>query len=398
MAYKTPDYGFPIPDTPRRVISILGSTGSIGRQTLEVAKNLGIRVCALSANTNIRLLENQIREYKPSIAAVIDDDDARDLKERVRDLDVDIVPGPEGLIEAACADGAGIVVTAVAGTSGLLPTLAAIRLGRRIALANKETLVCAGELVMKSASEHGARIIPVDSEHSAVFQCLRNEKPESIKKLILTASGGPFRGMKREELAHVTPEMALRHPNWVMGKKVTVDSATMMNKGLEIIEAAHLFQVDPERINVVIHPESIIHSMVEFDDNSIKAQLSTPDMRLPIQYALTYPNRMESLASELDLTLLKSLTFLDPDREAFPCLDLAIKTASIRGTACAIMNAANEAAVELFLRGDLSFYGIFEAVSAALDNIAHIENPILEDILSADERAKLFVYERSRDN
>ena len=379
----------------QKAISILGSTGSIGRQTLESAKLLGIEIRALSANTNTGLLEAQIREFKPAIAAVYDETAARDLKDRVRDLTVKIIPGPEGLIETACADGAETVVTAVVGTSGLLPTLAAIRLGRRIALANKETLVCAGSLVMESAAGHSAEIIPVDSEHSAIFQCLHSEALHSVKKLILTASGGPFRGMKREELGTVTPEMALRHPNWVMGKKVTIDSATMMNKGLEIIEASHLFSIPAERIKVVIHPESIIHSMVEFADNSIKAQLSTPDMRLPIQYALSYPARFKSLAAGLDLTQLKSLTFFDPDTNAFPCLELAVDAAKKRGTAPAILNAANEAAVELFLRGSIGFYGIFEAVRGALENITCTADPSLEDIIAADFSARRYVNERT---
>lgn len=375
-------------------ISLLGSTGSIGRQTLEAVRELGVPVRALSANRNITLLEAQIREFKPYIVAVRDETAARDLACLVRDLPVRVASGEAGLIEAACADGVETVVTAVVGTAGLLPTLAAIRLGRRIALANKETLVCAGELVMKSASRHGAEIIPVDSEHSALFQCLRGEPAGSVKKLILTASGGPFLGMKRAELEHVTPEMALKHPNWNMGRKVTVDSATMMNKGLEIIEASHLFGVPPDLISVVIHPESIIHSMVEFTDNSIKAQLSVPDMRLPIQYALTYPARNPSLVPELNLAGISKLTFYGPDLEAFPCLGLAIATAGKRGTACTILNAANEASVALFLDGKLGFYGIYESICEALEEIRGVECPTLEDILAADESARSLIYER----
>ena len=375
-------------------ISLLGSTGSIGRQTLEVARALGVTVRALSANRDIESLEAQIREFQPAIAAVFDEAAARDIAARVRDMSVHIASGADGLVEAACVDGADTVVSAVVGTAGLLPTLAAIRLGRRLALANKETLVCAGELVMGAASEYGAEIVPVDSEHSALFQCLNGESPTSVRKLILTASGGPFRGMAREELARVTPEMALKHPNWSMGKKVTVDSATMMNKGLEIIEAAHLFSVPPERIRVVVHPESIIHSMVEFSDNSVKAQLSLPDMRLPIQYALTYPTRKLSLVPELDLARSPSLTFFEPDLEAFPCLELAITTAGKRGTACAILNAANEAAVELFLDGKLGFYGIYESICEALEQTINIERPTLEDIIAADASAKRLVFER----
>ena len=378
---------------PNSSIALLGSTGSIGRQTLEVAEHLGLRVCALSADKNTKLLETQIRKFRPAVAAVFDEAAARDLSVRVEDTGTRVASGMSGLIEAACVQGAETVVTAVVGTVGLLPTLEAIKLSRRIALANKETLVCAGGIVMNSAKKHGAEIIPVDSEHSALFQCMKAESPRCVKKLILTASGGPFRGMERSELTSVSPEMALRHPNWSMGKKITVDSATLMNKGLEVIEAVHLFGIPPETVEVVVHPESIIHSMVEFNDNSIIAQLSEPDMRLPIQYALTYPERSLSVARELDFTKLTALTFEEPDMEAFPCLRLALDTVRIRGSACAVLNGANEAAVELFLRGNLSFYGIYEAVSAALANIGTIDDPSLEDIISAGEEARIFVLE-----
>jgi len=376
-------------------VSILGSTGSIGRQALEVAELLGLRVLALSAKRNTALLEEQIRKFRPIIAAVYDTNAARDIRLRVRDLSVKIVQGSDGLVEAACVPGADTVVTAVVGTVGLLPTLAAIRLGRRIALANKETLVCAGDLVTAAAREHGAEIIPVDSEHSAVFQCLRNEERRAVKRLILTASGGPFRGMTRNTLQNVTPEMALKHPNWTMGNKVTVDSATLMNKGLEIIEAVHLFSVPPSMISVIVHPESIIHSMVEFTDNSLSAQLSIPDMRLPIQYALTYPGRAPSLAGELNFSGLSGLTFEEPDTEAFPCLNIAVRTAGIRGTACAVLSAANEAAVGLFLQGKLGFYGISDSVLAALEKTGNIENPSLDDIIAADKSAREFVYKNA---
>ena len=380
----------------QNAISLLGSTGSIGRQTLEVAELLGVTVCALSAGQNIKLLEEQTRRFRPAVAAVYDEDAARDFKARVRDLDVRVVSGGEGLIEAARADGAVAVVTAVVGTAGLLPTLAAIDLGRRIALANKETLVCAGELVMDRARSRGAEIIPVDSEHSAIFQCLegRGKSAGSIKKLILTASGGPFRGMDKETLRRATPEMALRHPNWNMGRKVSIDSATMMNKGLEVIEAAHLFSVSPSMIEVVVHPESIVHSMVEFADNSTIAQLSVPDMRLPIQYALTYPARAPSLAAALDIARQGRLTFEEPDYDAFPCLSLALQTARDGGLASAVLNAANETAVELFLTGKLSFYGIPESISAALGSIKNAENPSLDEIIEADKAARRFVKER----
>ena len=376
--------------------SLLGSTGSIGRQALEVAELLGLRVLALSANKNIELLEEQVRKFRPAVAAVYNETAARDFAARVRDTGVRVVSGMDGLVAAATVDGAGTVLTAVVGTVGLLPTLAAIKLGRRIALANKETLVCAGELVMNSARESGAEIIPVDSEHSAIFQCIRAETRSSVKKIILTASGGPFRGMSRSELENVTPQMALRHPNWSMGKKVTIDSATLMNKGLELIEAVHLFGVAPESVDIVVHPESIVHSMVEFTDNSIIAQLSLPDMRLPIQYALTYPKRIPSLAGELDITRMPTLTFEAPDLDAFPCLGAAIETAAIRGTACAVLNGANEAAVDMFLQRRLGFLGIYESVRAALDAIGNITNPSLEDIIAAGEAAKEFVHERLR--
>ena len=426
MTTVIPDSKFLTPDSSRGGISILGSTGSIGRQTLEVAALLGIPVVALSADKNIELLEEQVRRFRPAVAAVADERAARDFKARLRDMDVRVCPGAEGLVEAACADGAETVVTGVAGTAGLLPTLAAIGLGRRIALANKETLVCAGELVMRQAYKCGAEIIPVDSEHSALFQCLapylkdlaqnkkagrgnpsetrdafppadtglsvlRPEGRDRVKRLILTASGGPFRGKSREELAGVTQEMAMRHPVWSMGKKVTIDSATMMNKGLEVIEAVHLFGFPPEKIEVVVHPESIIHSMVEFIDCSIAAQMAQPDMRLPIQYALTYPERKPSVVRPLDFTELKALTFEAPDMQVFPCLRLAIDAAGIRGTACTVLNGANEAAVELFLSGKLGFYGISGSIGAALDNIGNIEDPSLDDIIEIDRAAKRFV-------
>ncbi|MCL2392542.1 MAG: 1-deoxy-D-xylulose-5-phosphate reductoisomerase [Oscillospiraceae bacterium] len=373
-------------------IALLGSTGSIGTQTLDVARRLGLRVCSLSANANIKKLEEQTREFRPAIVSVFSQEAARDFKVRVGDLDVQVVSGMDGLIEAACADDAHTVVTAVVGTIGLLPTLAAIALGKRIALANKETLVCAGEYVMNSAKEHGCEIIPVDSEHSALFQCLCGENPKDIKNLILTASGGPFRGMTHNALINATPEMALRHPNWSMGKKISIDSATLMNKGLEVIEAVHLFAINPDRIKVVIHPESIIHSMIEYTDNSVIAQMSEPDMRLPIQYAITYPQRCSSQISELDFSKYSSLTFESPDFETFPCLRLALQTAGISGTACAVLNGANEAAVDLFLQGKLGFYGIFESVQAALSHIGNVVNPSIDDIIEADRAAKDFVY------
>jgi len=352
----------------QKTLTILGSTGSIGRQTLEVAEHLGHRILALSAGKNIELLEEQTRKYKPALVAVFDEKAAGAFESRISDTGVQTVQGMDGLIEAAKNSGADTIVTAIAGEAGLQPTLAALETGRRVAIANKEPLVCAGETVMETARRYGAEIIPVDSEHSAIFQCLHEKgiNTSGVKKIILTASGGPFRGKTRDELSKVTPEMALRHPNWSMGQKVTIDSATLMNKGLEIIEAIHLFGVTPEQIEVVIHPESIIHSMVEFTDNTVIAQLSNPDMRLPIQYALTYPQRVPSLIKALDITELKQLTFDKPDYELFPCLRLAYEAAKQGGTACAILNKANEEAVNRFINNEIGFYGISDKIEEAL--------------------------------
>jgi 1-deoxy-D-xylulose-5-phosphate reductoisomerase len=315
------------------------------------------------------------------------------LKSHIRDTDTKVVSGINGLIDVATVKGATTTVTAVVGTIGLLPTIEAIKAGYTIALANKETLVCAGEPVIKLAHEYNAKIIPVDSEHSALLQCLNGESYKNIKKLILTASGGPFRGKTRDQLSGITPEMALRHPVWNMGKKISIDSSTLMNKGLEVIEAIHLFNIPVDSINVVIHPEGIVHSMVEFTDNSIKAQLSTPDMRQPIQYALTYPNRLSSLTKELNLTGMSALTFEEPDLDTFPCLSLAINSARKPGTACAVLNAANEAAVELFLDRKISYYGIYESVQNALECINNIDNPSIDDIITIDTQTKHFVKE-----
>ena len=366
----------------QKTLSILGSTGSIGRQTLEVAEHLGHRVLALSADKSIKLLEEQTRKYRPALVAVFDEKAAGEFESRISGTDTRVIRGMDGLIEAARESGADTVVTAIAGAAGLQPTLAALETGKRVAIANKEPLVCAGRLVMDTARKHGAEIIPVDSEHSAIFQCLHElrvttagstshdlscaENIKTIKKIILTASGGPFRGKTRDELSKVTPEMALRHPNWSMGQKVTIDSATLMNKGLEIIEAVHLFNITPEQIEVVIHPESIIHSMVEFTDNTIIALLSNPDMRLPIQYALTYPDRMPSQIKALDITELKQLTFEKPDYDSFPCLRLAYKAAKSGDTACAALNKANEEAVDKFLKNETGFYGISDKIEEAL--------------------------------
>ena len=307
-------------------------------------------MCALSAKSDIGLLEEQVRKYRPALAAVYDEKAARDLAVRLKDSPVKVVSGIYGLIEAATIARADTVVTAVVGTVGLVPTLAAIETGKRIALANKETLVCAGELVMQASKRFGAEILPVDSEHSAIFQCLEGSD-KAYERILLTASGGPFRGKTASQLEKVTLNEALSHPSWNMGRKITVDSATLMNKGLEFIEAMHLYSARPEQIEILVHPQSIVHSMVEFTDHSVIAQLSVPDMRLPIQYALTYPERQQSLTPPLDLTELGTLSFEKPDLETFKCLQIALDTAKIHGTACAVMNAANEAAVSLFFTG-----------------------------------------------
>lgn len=372
----------------KKKISLIGSTGSIGRQTLEVAELLGCAVVALSANKSTPLLEAQARKFKPAIVAVYDEGAARDMKARLRDTGTHVFSGMSGLIEAAAAENADTVVTAVVGTIGLKPTLAAIERGKRIALANKETLVCAGAHVMRLSKQYKADILPVDSEHSAIFQCLNDNGGNGFKKILLTASGGPFRGKTFGELEKMTPQEALYHPNWKMGRKITIDSATLMNKGLEFIEAMHLYAAAPDQISVLIHPQSIIHSMVEFHDNSVIAQLSVPDMRLPIQYALTYPVRQPSLTEALELTKIGSLTFEVPDLSVFRCLKLAIDTARIRGTSCAVMNAANEEAVGLFLEEKISFNEIYECVRSVMDRIENVENASVDDILAADGEAR----------
>lgn len=372
-----------------KTISLLGSTGSIGRQTLEVAAQLGLRVAALTANSSIELLERQTRQFLPRLVALYDPAAADAFRERVRDLDVAVASGMEGLLEAASLAEADTVVTAVVGMVGLRPTLAAIERGKRIALANKETLVCAGELVMDAADRYGGAIIPVDSEHSAIFQCLRGcQEPREIKRLLLTCSGGPFYGKKAEELEGMTREDALRHPNWNMGAKITVDCATLMNKGLEVIEAMGLYRLPLEQVDVVIHRQSIVHSMVEYRDGAVLAQLGTPDMRLPIRYAFTYPNRGENPAEPLDLLTCPPLTFAAPDREAFACFALAEDAARQGGTACAILNGANEAAVGLFLAGKIGFNDIARLVKKARESVPVVYHPGLADILKADADAR----------
>ncbi|MCL2343492.1 MAG: 1-deoxy-D-xylulose-5-phosphate reductoisomerase [Firmicutes bacterium] len=373
-------------------ISVLGSTGSVGRQTLEAAARLRVKILALAARSNISLLEEQARRFHPHLAAVYDETAAKTLRIALGDTDTRVVSGEGGLLEAACIAGADAVCAAVSGAVGLLPTLAAITLGRRICLANKETLVCAGALVTAAAREHGAEILPVDSEHSAIFQCLQGKSRDELRRILLTASGGPFLGRSREQCAAVTPEMAVRHPNWSMGAKISVDSATMMNKGLEFIEAMHLFGVAPEQIEVLIHPESVVHSMVEFVDGSVLAQCAVPDMALPIQYALTYPARLSSQTARLDFNAFAALHFSAPDLAAMPCLALAMELARRGGNLPCAMSAANEAAVALFLAGKIGYNAIYDRVAAACQRIEFTETPTLENILDTDERARELVY------
>ncbi|MDY2962117.1 MAG: 1-deoxy-D-xylulose-5-phosphate reductoisomerase [Oscillospiraceae bacterium] len=372
-------------------ISILGSTGSIGRQTVAVAEHLGLDVRALTTNRNIQLVEEQARRLHPAFVAVYDETAAKALRIALADTDIAVGSGERGLCEAAVISGAQTVVTAVSGAVGLRPTLEAIEKGRRIALANKETLVCAGEIVMQRARQFDAEIVPVDSEHSAIFQCLTGRNGE-LKKILLTGSGGPFRGWTREQTASVTPEQAVKHPNWSMGAKISVDSATMMNKGLEFIEAMHLFGVTPDDIQVLIHPESVVHSMVELVDGTVIAQLGVPNMELPIQYALTYPERTESLCGTLDFTqLTNGLHFYAPELERLPCLALAMRCARTGGTAPSVMNAANEVAVGLFLNHQIGYNEIYDSVAAAVETIPATAAPDLDTIRAADAAARDFV-------
>ena len=375
-------------------ISVLGSTGSVGTQALAVAETLGIRVKAISGNRNITLLEQQARKLKPEFVCVTDESSARQLRLALADTDIKVGSGMDALTDCAVSY-AECVVTAVSGSVGLLPTLAAIDAGRRIALANKETLVCGGELVMARAHEKGAEILPVDSEHSAIFQCLEAQgSSRSLRRLLLTGSGGPFRGKARSELEDVTPEQAVAHPNWSMGAKISVDSATMMNKGLEFIEAMHLFGVSPDEIKVLIHPQSIVHSMVEFIDGSVVAQLGVADMRLPIQHALCYPERRDGGIPAPDFAGLGELSFSEPDFDKVPCLALAMDCARRGGTAAAVMSAANEAAVALFLAKKLSFNGIYDIVAQAVEALSSDGTPSLSELQNADKSARSFVNER----
>lgn len=374
-----------------RKIAVLGSTGSIGTQTLEVVRNnRDIQVTALAAGKNAAALERQIREFHPRVACLWEEAAARELKERVRDLDVRVVWGMDGLVEAAAGTDAQMVVTAVVGMIGLRPTIAAMEAGKDIALANKETLVTAGHLIMPLAKEKGVRILPVDSEHSAIFQCLQGAGGNPIHKIHLTASGGPFRGRKREELQSVTVEDALKHPSWSMGRKITIDSSTMVNKGLEVMEARWLFGVDFDQIQVVIQPTSVIHSMIEFTDGAVIAQLGTPDMKLPIQYALYYPERRYLPGDRLDFGRLREIDFEEPDMETFQGLALAFAAGRKGGIMPTVFNAANEEAVALFLDRKIPYLAITDLISGAMERCRQAENPSLEEILEAEAWAREF--------
>ena len=377
----------------KNCISILGSTGSIGRQSLDIISRVeGVRVAALTAGTNVERIAQQCLQFHPELAVMATEEAALRLKELLSGTKTRVSWGEAGLVEAATIPSADWVITAVVGMVGLKPTLAAIRAGKRIGLANKETLVCAGELVMDEADKYGTEIIPVDSEHSAIFQCLMGTADRrEIKKLILTCSGGPFFGMTREQLKSVTKADALKHPNWKMGPKITIDCATLMNKGLEVIEAMRLYRLPLEQVDVVIHRQSVVHSLVEFVDGAILAQLGVPDMRLPIQLALTYPERAVCPVEPLDLTACGNLNFFKPDLEAFPCLKLAMECARTGGTACPVMNGANEEAVAMYLRDEIGFYDIYDLVSRAVERVPFVKNPDLEQILEADRIARAVV-------
>ena len=376
-------------------VSILGSTGSIGRQSLDIISRLdGVKVAALTAGTSVERMAEQCREFCPELAVMATEEAAAQLKEAISDLPTRVSFGEAGLIEAATIPSADCVITAVVGMVGLKPTLAAIRAGKRIGLANKETMVCAGELVMAEAKAHQVEIIPVDSEHSAIFQCLMGSRDHSeVKRLVLTGSGGPFFGMDKEQLKTVTKADALKHPNWKMGAKITIDCATLMNKGLEVIEAMRLYEMPVEQVDVVIHRQSIIHSMVEYVDGAVMAQMGAPDMRLPIQLALTYPDRVVCPVDGLDLLTCGPLTFSAPDLDCFPCLALAMECAKKGGTACPVMNGANEEAVAKFLRDEIGFYDIYRLVRHAVDTVPFIQNPTLDEILEADRLARICVRE-----
>lgn len=374
-------------------IVLLGSTGSIGRQTLDVCRMHNIKVRGLSANSSVELLEQQVREFAPEYVCVTDESRFADMKQRLSDTDIKVLSGIDGLCELAALP-CGRVVNSVVGMVGLKPTLAAAEVGNDIALANKETLVAGGHLVKSAIKQHGVRLYPVDSEHSAIFQCLLGADGNRPEKILLTASGGPFFGKKRDYLENVTVEQALKHPNWSMGAKITIDSATLMNKGLELIEAVRLFDVSPSQVEVVVHRQSIVHSAVEFSDGAVIAQLGSTDMRLPIQLALTYPQRLACPAKRISLFEIAQLTFERPDEETFVCLSLAKKAIAREGNAPCILNCANEAAVALFLAGKIRFLDIGEAVSNALENVPYIENPSLGEILDTEKAAEEYVISR----
>ena len=378
-------------------IGVLGSTGSIGTQTLEIVRNnKDLQVTALAAGTSVTLMEQQIREFLPQLAVMWTEEAARDLKERVADLPVKVLCGMEGLLTLAAMEDMDILVTAIVGMIGIRPTIAAISAGKTIALANKETLVTAGHIIMPLAAEKKVPILPVDSEHSAIFQSMNGENRKRVSKILLTASGGPFRGKKREDLADITVEDALKHPNWSMGRKITVDSSTLVNKGLEVIEAKWLFNVEPENIQVVVQPQSVIHSMVEYEDGGIMAQLGTPDMKLPIQYALFYPDRRPLPGKRLDFYEMKSITFEKPDTDTFLGLPLAYRAIHAGGSMPTVFNAANEKAVALFLDKKIRFLTIYDLIQGAMENHKVVENPSVEQILEAEAEAHAFVESHRR--
>ena len=378
-----------------RKIAVLGSTGSIGTQTLDVVREQGdIQITALAAGNNIEMLEKQIREFGPSLVAVWSEEKAAELRIKVADCNVKVVSGMEGLLEVATQEGPEILVTAIVGMLGIRPTIAAMKAGKNIALANKETLVTAGHIIMPLAKEMGVSILPVDSEHSAIFQCLNGEKNNKIDKILLTASGGPFRGRKREELEMIQVEDALKHPNWSMGRKITIDSATLVNKGLEVMEAKWLFGTELDRIQVVVHPQSVIHSMVQFDDGAVMAQLGTPDMRLPIQYALYYPERRPLSGKRLDFWEMKSLTFEEPDLDTFTGLKLAFEAMRQGGNIPTAFNAANERAVAKFLERKIRFLDIPEIIGESMANCKFVDAPTVEQILETEKAAYEFIESR----
>ena len=379
----------------KKQITIIGSTGSIGTQTIDICRDYNVKVLGLSSYSNIDLLEEQIREFKPQIACVVKEERAKELAVKVKDLDVKIVSGEKGLCEVATVNGAEAVVTAVVGISGLLPTIEAIKAGKDIALANKETLVTGGHIVTQLAKEYNVKLLPVDSEHSAIFQSMQGFEKRDVKRIILTASGGPFFGKTRDELTDITPEQALKHPNWDMGAKVTIDSSTLVNKGLEVIEAKRLFGVDIEKIKVLVHRQSVVHSMVEYQDNGVIAQLGAPDMKLPIQYALSYPDRLPMKNNELDFMKYPNLTFAEPDIKTFKALDLAYRAGKKGGNMPCVFNSVDEVAVDKFLKGKIKYLDISDMIEDAMNNFKFIENPTIDEILETDREVREWAEKRS---